>query len=106
MKKVRKNDLVELVAEYYCNFVRPMPTPEIVDGGHGIVIAVNSICIHVIDCLAFNSESEQDALMQKFSKQIEAITFGNLQVTYKGCKIRGNNFFSWMDIANAYEVID
>mgnify|MGYP001625131056 CR=1 FL=1 len=32
------------------------------------------------------------------------ITFGNLEVTYKGAKKEGNSCLSWMYIANAYEV--
>ena len=110
MKKVRKCDLVELISQYYCNFIRFMPTLEIADGKHGISILINSICIHVIDHNEFDSESDQEACMQDFAKQIEAITFGNLKVTYKGCKIKGKgigkSFLSWMDIANAYEVVE
>ena len=106
MKKVRKHDLVELIALYYCNLIRLMPTMDIAAGDNGVKIRVNSICIHVIDYNQFDSESNQLACMQNFAKQIEAITFGNLKVTCKGCKIEGNSFRSWMEIANAYEVIE
>lgn len=106
MKKVRKNDLVQLIAQYYCNFIRLMPVDEIEDGNNGVSILVNSICIYVIDNNKFSSISEQELCMQNFAKQIEAITFGNLKVTYKGCKNKGNSFVSWMDIANAYEVVE
>ena len=106
MKKVRKCDLVNLIAQYYCNFIRLMPRDEIADGKHGVSIVVNSICIHVIDYNEFCSKSEQDSRMREFANQIEAVTFGNLKVTYKGFKIEGNSFLSWMDIANAYEVVE
>ena len=106
MKKVRKDDLVKLISQYYCNFIRLMPTHEIADGNGGVSILVDSICIHVIDRNKFDSESVQEACMQNFAEQIEAITFGNLKVTYKGCKIEGNSFLSWMDIAMQYEVVE
>ena len=106
MKKVRKCDLVNLIAQYYYNFIRPMPINEIADGKHGVSIVVDSICIHVIDYNEFCFVDEQDSCMRNFANQIEAVTFGNLKVTYQGCKIKGNSFFSWMDIANAYEVIE
>lgn len=106
MKKVRKVDLVNLIAQYYCDFIELMPVMDIADGNNGVSINVNSICIYVIDHNEFDSESDRETLMQTFAEQIEAITFGNLKVTYKGCKIEGNSFLSWMYIANAYEVVE
>lgn len=106
MKKVRKVDLVDLIAQYYCDFIELMPVDEIADGNNGVSINVNSICIYVIDNNQFDSESDRESLMENFAEQIEAITFGNLKVTYKGCKIVGNSCLSWMYIANAYEVVE
>lgn len=106
MKKVRKDDLVELIAQYYCDFIRLMPIDEIVDGNHGVSIIVNSICIHVTDYNFFCTEREQITRMQDFAKHIEEITFGNLKVTYEVCKVQGISCLSRLDIANAYEVVE
>ncbi len=106
MKKVRKNDLINLIAQFYCDFIRTMPISEIVSGQGGVKINIDSIYISVIDYNQFCSESEQEILMQRFAEQIEAITFGNLKVTYKGCSNENGNAFSLMYIANAYDVIE
>ena len=103
MKKVQKNDLVNLIAQFYCNFVNLQPVSDIAKGTCGVYINVDSIYIQVLDFNRFDSDEEQEARLQKFAEQIEAITFGNLKVTYKGCK-HGINFKSWLYIANAYEV--
>ncbi len=104
MKKVRKDDLVNLIAQFYCDFIRLMPVHKITGVENCIDINVNSIYISVIDYNYFDSESNQEERMQKFAEQIEAITFGNLKVTYKGCRNKNSTFLSWMYIANAYEV--
>lgn len=106
MKKVRKADLVNLIAQYYCDFIKLMPVTDIVKGNNGVSINVNSIYICVIDHNEFDSKRDKENLMEKFAEQIEAITFGNLKVTYKGCRIKDNSFLSWMYIANAYEVVE
>ncbi len=107
MKKVRKADLVNLIAQLYSDFIRPMRVWEIAEGNEGVKIDVNPICIYVIDHHMFESASDQEIRIQKFAEQIEAITFGNLKVTYKGCKVGSTiNCLSWMYIANAYEVVE
>ncbi len=105
MKKVRKDDLVKLVAKYYCNFVRSQDVSDIAEGRCRIHINVDSIYIRVMDFNEFDSNEKQEARLQEFAEQIEAITFGNLKVTYKGCE-HNVDFKSWMYIANAYEVLE
>lgn len=104
MKKVRKQELVDLIARLYCDYIELMPLDDIADGNHGITIDVNSICIYVMDENPFDTVTRRDSKMTCFAKQIEAITFGNLKVTRQNCKIEGNSHLSWMYIANAYEV--
>ncbi len=103
MKKVLKSDLVDLIAQFYHDFVRPLPLSDIADGEHGVNIVVNSICIYVTDHNMFDSKSGIEDCMREFAKHIKAITFGNLEVTRMGSKTVNNSCLSWMCIANAYE---
>lgn len=105
-KTVREEDLKNLIAQFYCDFVDLQPVSEITDGNSSVDITINSICIYVIDYSSFNSEDERKKCLEQFAEQIKAISFGNLKVTYYGCKKDGNSYFSWMYIANAYNVID
>ena len=96
MKKVRKNDLIILIASLYCEFVDPehKPINDIVTGCNGdIIIDVNSIYISVRGNGLSNIHVTGD-----FAKNIEDTTFGNLKVT----RVTNDEIF----IANAYEVID
>ena len=104
MKKVKKVDLVRLIAQYYCNFIRLTPVDDIINGNSDISINVDTVYISVLDRNEFDSETDQNAYLQNFAEQIEAITFGNLKVTYMGCKM--NPHLTWMCIANAYEFIE
>ena len=104
MKKVRKNDLVNLIVQYYCDFIKFRDVRRIAAGRCRVYIDVDSIYIRVVDFNEFDSKEEQEARLQKFAEQIEAITFGNLKVTYKGCE-HNVDPKSWIYIANAYEVI-
>ncbi len=102
-KKVKKADLERLIAQYYCNFIETIPVDEIVDGSAGVYINIDSVYINVNAKLkdAFSNER-----MEKFAEQIEAVTFGNLKVTYRTRKMVGSSYMLYMDIANAYKVIE
>ena len=92
MKRVRKEDLKILIALYYCKFLDPEHTPinDIVNDVGDIKININSIFINVTNIK--NEFKDIDT----FSRNIEAITLGNLKVTY------------WdtlsIHIANSYEI--
>lgn len=101
MKKVRRHDLIVLIAGYYWEFIDPehKPINDIISGCGDIKIDVNSICFTVRDFKGlFSKDDVKEAIMNDFAKNIEAITFGNLKVT----RVRDDEIF----IANAYEVID
>lgn len=104
MKKVRKKDLIDLIALFYSNYVSSFPMRDIINGKTAVEISVDSICIIINDYTKFDSESDRRAGMTKFAEQIEAITFGNLKVTSKQCDFKMRQ--SSMYIANAYEVVD
>lgn len=105
MKKVKKDDLVRLIAQYYCNFIELTPLLDIIEGKSGINITIDTVCIYVDDSREFDSEVEKYACLKKFAEQIEAITFGNLKVTCMGCK-KDPCCLTWMYIANAYELVE
>lgn len=96
MKKVRKKDLIMLIASHYREFIdsQHKPINDIIDEHGDIQIDIDSIYIRVRDINKkglFNEISE-------FARNIETITFGNLKV------IRTTD--DEMFIANAYEIID
>lgn len=70
MKKVRRDDLENLIVQYYCNFIKLMPLMDIADGDHGVSIIINSVYISVIDYNEFDTVSNKESLMQEFAKQI------------------------------------
>ncbi len=101
MKKVRKQDLEELIALYYRDFIELVADDEF---EKTVTVDINSIYISVIDQRDFDDEEVKMEVMQDFANELKKITFGNLEVTYKGAKKEGNSCLSWMYIANAYEV--
>ena len=102
MKKVRRQDLINLIAHYYWAIIDPehKPINDIIDGHGDIRIDINSIYISVIDFGGLSSISDNQK--REFAKALQSVTFGNLQVTYVG-RVETH---IWIDIANAYEVID
>lgn len=101
MKKVRRKDLIYLIASHYWEFIDPehKPINDIIDGHGDIQIDIDSICIRVRDFKGiFSKDDVKKAIMNEFAESIEAITFGNLKIT----RMKGNEIY----IANAYEVID
>lgn len=108
MKKVRRKDLEYLIAHYYWEFIDPehKPINDIIAGHGDVQIDINSVCIFVKDCSSFSNVYDKKAFMQEFANKIEEVTFGNLKVTNMGCEEKDASYYSWLDIANAYEVID
>ena len=100
MKKVRKQDLEELIALCYKESI------EVTDYEFKktVVIDINSIYITVMDYREFDDVKAKMKLMQDFAKHLKAISFGKLKVTRKKAKKDGNSCFSLMYIANAYEI--
>ena len=106
MKKVKKYDLLTVLSRGYTRYVNFSVSPvEIIDREVCVDIEVNSIYIAIIDRSEFDSEKAQEARMHDFAKYIEAITFGNLKVVYTYCEIDGNYFFSYVEMASAYEIV-
>lgn len=105
MKKVRRRDLILLIADYYCEFIDPehKPINDIITGHGDIQININSIYISVRNFNGlFAKDDVKKVIMNEFAENLEAVTSGNLKVTHIGCG--GSSV--WIDIANAYEVID
>lgn len=96
MKKVREEDLKYLIAVYYRMFLDPehKPINDILDGHGDIKININSVYIEVFNVKNYFKD---ELAIGNFSRKIEAITFGNLKVTY------WNN--SCIYIANSYKII-
>ena len=103
MKKVRKQDLEELILLYYQFFIEEIPDYEF---ERTITVNINSIYISVMDYRDFDDEEAKKKVMEKFAKELRKITFGNLEVTYMGVQKDEDECSSWMYIANAYEVIE
>lgn len=101
MKKVRKQDIEELITLYYKEFIELLTDEEFETSIH---VNINSIFIYIIDYRDFDDEELKKKLMDKFAEEIKKITFGNLEVTYRGAKKDGNLCISWMYISNAYEL--
>lgn len=101
MKKVRRKDLICLIAEHYWEFIDPEHNPinDIIAGHGDIQIDIDSvyICVRGFQGL-FSKDDVKEVIMNEFAQNIEAITFGNLKIT----RVRDDEIF----IANAYEVID
>lgn len=99
MKRVRKKDLENLIAIYYCRFLDPQhkPTNDILDGHGEIQIDIDSIYINVRN-ISSNAFSDNEEHMAIFSEKIEEVTFGNLKVIYHDDES--------IDIANSYEVVE
>lgn len=105
MKKVRRQDLIVLIAHCYWEFIDPehKPINDIIAGHGDIQIEINSIYISVRDFNGlFAKDDVKKVIMKEFAENLEAVTFGNLKVTHIGC----TKSSAWIDIANAYEVID
>ena len=102
MKTVKKRELERLVRDSYLHLVHCIPMLDTPKQPRTIIdVNVNSICISIYDHCEFDSEDDQNALMQNFADYINKITFGNLKVADMGCNIESK--FSWVHIANAYE---
>ena len=105
-KRIRKSDLKELLAKFYSDFVELQPIDDIVEDKSSVNISINSICAYITDSSDFESEVDRNIALNEFAKEIEKISFGDLRVTYKGCRIDGNTCLTWAYVANAYEVIE
>ena len=97
MKRVRRTDLKFLIAVYYKMFLDPEQKPlnDILDDHGDIKIDINSVYINVFN---IKNHFGDELAIGNFSRQIEAVTFGNLKVTY------WNN--SCIYIANSYEIAE
>ena len=103
MKKVRKEDVEKLLLLYYQFFIKEIPDYEF---EITITVNINSIYIRVIDHRDFDDEEAKKKVMEKFSKELRKITLGNLEVTDMKVQKDEDECISWMNIANAYEVIE
>lgn len=107
VKKVKKQDLKDLIWMHYLHTVRQIPLLETArQNSYIISVSVNSISINVYDTASFDSNDDQEACLDNFAKLIEALTFGNLKVVDRGCEVNGNSYLTYLHIANAYEVVD
>ena len=107
MKAVRRQDLINLIASYYCEFIDPehKPINDIIDGHGDIQIEIDSIYISIGDFRGlFSKDDVKKVIMTEFAKNLEAVTFGNLKVIRIVCSKRSGRM--WIEIANAYEVIE
>lgn len=99
MKRVWKQDLRDLIARYYSEFLDPehKPINDTIEGHGEIQIDINSVYINIYNIKSKCFNQDQIA-MRDFSKKLEAVTCGNLKVT--------NSDSSCIDIANSYEVAE
>ena len=105
MKAVRMQDLFNLIASYYSEFIDPehKPINDIINELGDIQIDINSIYITIWDLRGlFSKDNIKMSIMTEFAKNLEAVTFGNLKVIRIGCRKSA----VWIEIANAYEVIE
>ena len=103
MKKVRKQEVEELILLYYQMFIECAPDYELEET---VTVDINSIYIRVIDHRDFDDEEAKKKVMEKFAEELRKITFGNLEVTYMGVQKDEDECSSWMYIANAYDIED
>ena len=110
MKRVKRQELYDLIREYYLNKVRGVPILDAYKEPTDAIYAmkVDTICILLYDKKPFISTLNQESFLQDFANAIEKITLGNLKVVDRGCAINKNDgsYLTWVHIANAYEVID
>lgn len=107
MKKVKKQDLEHMMWECYLNIVYPdVQTMNARDQLSTMIwVDVNSIRINVNDKNNFNSKKHQMECLENFASHIEALSFGNLKVINKECKEKENSYYTFIQIACAYEVV-
>lgn len=111
MKKVREIDLINLITDFYCKFIAHISQEEHYNLSYDekVRIIVNSTHIKVWWNYDKDLEIEADTknFVENFAKEIEKVTFGNLQVTYYSTGTVSNNTTIFeIYIANAYEVIE
>ena len=70
MKKVRKQDLEELILLYYQFFIEEIPDYEF---ERTITVNINSIYISVMDYRDFDDEEAKKKVMEKFAKELRKI---------------------------------
>ena len=107
MKAVRRQDLINLIAGYYREFLDPehKSINDIIKGYGDIEIYIDSIFISIVDCRGlFSNDDVKKVIMTEFAKNLEAVTFGNLKVIRVACNKTSG--IMWIEIANAYEVIE
>lgn len=100
-KRVKKEDLRKMIEEYYKRYVITDLRDE------DILVFVNSVYVSIEDYERYESKETRADSIQKFSTEIENLTFGNLKVvkvTYEEDK--GKLYRTIIDIASAYEVIE
>ena len=110
MKRVKRQELRDLIWEHYLNKVRRVPMLDAYKQPIDTIYAlkVDTICIQLYDKKPFDSKLNQESFLQDFANAIEEITLGNLKVVNMGCAINENDgsYLTWVHIASAYEVID
>lgn len=107
MKTVKERDLRKLIWKHYHHIFKQIPLLETDDQAcTSIQVDVNSVCINVYDVHPFDSKADQEAFLHDFAKLVEDLTFGNLKVVDMGCEVNEDSYFTWLHIANAYEVIE
>ncbi len=105
MKKVRKSEIEQLIAQYYCDYIEVHPVNEYLH--ETLNINVGSIYIFVKENMPVKDKQKKDTKMCNFARAIEEVSFGNLKVVRRSCeKIGENGWMSYMYIANGYEVIE
>lgn len=109
MKKVREDDVINLIENFYCKFIAHTTISQHYDLPHCERVKVNVKSTHVKVWWYFDEELDSkcdtETFIKGFAEEIEKITFGNLKVTYYGIgKIDEKEIFE-IYIANAYEVI-
>ena len=101
MKKVRKQEVEELILLYYQMFIECAPDYELEET---VTVDINSIYITVMDYRDFNDVETKMKAINDFDKKLKKVTFGNLYVAYMEVKNDDTGCRTLMHIANAYEV--
>lgn len=113
MKKVRKEDLRELIGELYREFILGISTDEYYkercEGTNEANEHINIRPTHV-QLWWYEEEEEIDTdtknMIENFAQILEKISFGNLKMIFYGMDKINNNDAICIYIANAYEVIE
>lgn len=109
MRKVRKEDLEDLITKFYCKFLAHISVDEHSNLPIAKKVKVNVKSTHILVWWEFDdsdSKLDMESAVKDFTKAIEDITLENLKVKYHGIEKLKYSSIAEIYIAYEYEVID